>query len=370
VVRRSPRRSLLRLVIGSALASATVLRAGGQPQAQAENVCDIRTTERVIAIADVHGAHTRFQTLLKSLGLIDQRDRWTGGRTHLVQTGDVLDRGPDSKLVLDLLRRLERDARRAGGRVWPLLGNHEVMRMVGDWRYVSDGETAAFRTPRSAELRQNALNVFSQQAETRAKEQKAAFDPAAFKERFERDYPLGALEMTLAFQKDGDYGEWLRQRPTMVKINGIVYMHGGVSEPRSMLGCEGINAVVIKELSGPPVPPEQLLSQVSSAEDGPLWYRGLATEPEDTFAPTLETILQRLRARAIVVGHTPTEGGRIVTRFGGRVVQIDTGMLDGTFFPGGVPSALEIKGDTMTAVYLDRREPLTTPALAASAATR
>jgi hypothetical protein len=356
-----------RLLGGLSLASVVLLLSSESPAAQADNPCDVRTTERVVAIGDIHGAHVRFQTLLKTLGLIDQRDRWTGGRTHLVQTGDVLDRGPDSKLALDLLRKLEREARRAGGRVHALLGNHEVMRMVGDWRYVSEGETAAFRTGRSQEIRQNAGAIFASQAEARAKEQKTPFDPVAFKERFERDYPLGAIEMTLAFQKGGEYGDWLRQRPTMVKINGIVYMHGGVSEPRSTLGCQGINDVVTKELSGPPVPPEQLLSQVSSAEDGPLWYRGLATEPEEAFTPTLETILQRLQARAIVVGHTPTEG-RIQTRFGGRVVQIDTGMLNGTFFPNGVPSALEVKGATMEAVYLDRREPLATPLLAPAAA--
>ena len=357
---------IARLVAGLSFASLALLLFAERPAAQADNPCDIRTAERVVAIADVHGAHVRFQTLLKTLGLIDQRDRWTGGRTHLVQTGDVLDRGPDSKLVLDLLRKLEREARRAGGRVHALLGNHEVMRMVGDWRYVSEAETAAFRTGRSQELRDNAAAVFTTQAETRAKEQRTPFDPVAFKERFVRDYPLGAIEMTLAFQKDGDYGEWLRQRPAMVKINGIVYMHGGVSEPRSTLGCQGINDAVNKEMLAPPVPPEQLLSQVSSAEDGPLWYRGLANEPEDTFAPTLETILQRLQARAIVVGHTPTDG-RIRTRFGGRVVQIDTGMLNGTFFPGGVPSALEVKGEAMAAIYLDRREPLATPLLAPAA---
>ena len=64
-----------------------------------------------------------------------------------------------------------------------------------------------------------------------------------------------------------------------------------------------------------------------------------------------------MNARAIVVGHTPTIG-RISTRFGGKVVQIDSGMLDGSFFPGGIPSALEIHGGTWTAIYLNRREPL------------
>ena len=78
----------------------------------------------------------------------------------------------------------------------------------------------------------------------------------------------------------------------------------------------------------------------------------------------LDGILARLGARAIVIGHTTVLPGRIATRFGGRVVQIDTGMLDGTFYPKGVPAALELQGDTVTAIYLDRREPLPRRSLA------
>jgi DNA-binding PadR family transcriptional regulator len=82
-----------------------------EPSAQAvEAPCEIRTTERVVAIGDVHGAHDQFVAILRSAGLIDRRDRWVGGRARLVQTGDILDRGSDSKKVIDLLRRLERDA--------------------------------------------------------------------------------------------------------------------------------------------------------------------------------------------------------------------------------------------------------------------
>jgi hypothetical protein len=72
----------------------------------------------------------------------------------------------------------------------------------------------------------------------------------------------------------------------------------------------------------------------------------------------VEAILKALGARAVVLGHTVPDGFRIKPTFGGRVVQIDTGMLDGEFFPGGVPSALEIQGDTWTAIYEGKREPI------------
>ena len=105
------------------------------------------------------------------------------------------------------------------------------------------------------------------------------------------------------------------------------------------------------------------MSLLSTSENGPLWYRGMAVEPESEFAATLETILQRLGARAVVIGHTPVADGRITPRFGGKVVLIDTGMLGGEHYPRGVPSALEIPDGTITAIYGTRRERIETPPL-------
>ena len=94
------------------------------------------------------------------------------------------------------------------------------------------------------------------------------------------------------------------------------------------------------------------------------------SEPEATLAPTLDAILMQMRARAIVIGHTTVLPGRILPRLGGRIIQIDSGMVAGEFYPGGVASALELQGDKATAIYVDRREPLDVPALSAAAATK
>ena len=107
-----------------------------------------------------------------------------------------------------------------------------------------------------------------------------------------------------------------------------------------------------------------MASLFSAGETGPLWYRGLASEAESSLAPTLDVILERMKARAVVIGHT-TVPGKLTPRLGGRVILIDTGMVNGEFYPGGVPSALEIIGDKATAIYLDRREPLEVPSLTA-----
>ncbi|HZI78888.1 MAG TPA: metallophosphoesterase [Vicinamibacterales bacterium] len=319
--------------------------------------CQVTTTERIVAIGDVHGAHDQFVAILRAAGLVNTRDRWSGGRAVLIQTGDVLDRGKDSRKTLDLLRRLERDARGAGGQVIALTGNHEFMRLAGDWRYVSAGEYGGFRDGTSVELREAVRVRATAAAEERARAEQRPFDAAAFKEQFLKEVPLGLIEMRQAFAAGTTYGDWLRARPAVARVNGVLFLHGGISDEVAALGCEAINDAVAKDMKGLPGDPAQIASLFSSREVGPLWYRGLAQEPESEFAPTLDSILKRMGARAIVVGHTPAVG-RIMSRFGGRVVQIDSGMLGGTFYPGGAPSALVIEGGTMTALYLDRREPL------------
>jgi len=105
--------------------------------------------DRVVAVGDVHGDYDQFVIVLKSAGLLDGQIKWAGGKTHLVQTGDVLDRGADSRKAMDLLMRLEEEARGAGGAVHCLIGNHEAMNLYGDLRYLSPGEIAAFRDENS-----------------------------------------------------------------------------------------------------------------------------------------------------------------------------------------------------------------------------
>ncbi len=322
--------------------------------------CDIRTSERIVAVGDVHGAHDQFLALLRTLSLIDQRNRWSGGRAILVQTGDVLDRGHDSRKTLDFLRRLEGDARRAGGQVHALVGNHEVMRMIGDWRYVSPEEFMAFRRADSNELREEVYRASLARAQAAARVEQRQLDTGTFRQQFMKDVPLGALEMRQAFSGDGEYGRWLRTHVAMVIINGIAFVHGGVSPSLATLGCRGINAAVAKDLSIVQPTAAEGAAMFSSQEVGPLWYRGLVTEGELT-SPQVNAILASIGARAMVVGHTVSPTFRPLARFDARVMQIDTGMLGGTNYSGGQAAALEIVGDTFTAVFLDGRQRLPSP---------
>jgi hypothetical protein len=327
-------------LLAASLAAGT-WRGGPAPVSAAEPPCSIDQVQRIVAIGDVHGAYDRFVEILRAAGLVDARLRWAGGSTHVVQLGDMLDRGADSRKVLDLLRKLEKDARRAGGAVHVLLGNHEAMRMLGDLRYTVPGEYKAFATPDSEDIR-------------------AAFAaglPPNLRDPFLAQAPLGFVEMRQAFGRRGDYGSWLRTLNTVLRIDGIVFVHGGISPAVAALSCDEVNRQVRRELTGDEDKTrEHPEGTLAAGDDGPLWYRGLAQQP-DSFEPQFDSILEQQQARAIVVGHTIVPGGRVRVRFGGRFFQIDTGMQS-TYVPDGRASALVIEQNAVTAVYTDRRDAL------------
>lgn len=332
----------------AALSLAAALAAAPRSEA-AEGACDVKGVERVVAIGDVHGAYDNFVSVLKLAGLVDDKLRWSGGKARLVQTGDVLDRGPASRQVMDLLMRLEKESAKAGGRVHALIGNHEAMNLVGDLRYVSPEEIAAFRGKDSEAVREEVYRLLLGRAREQAKAEKRELDEKAYRAKFLEDTPLGLVEMRRAFAPEGTYGKWIRGHDAVVRIDGVVFLHGGLSPQVAALGCEAINKRVREEL-GQGIEATRTAPQetLAAGESGPLWYRGLAREEEVSFTPSLDAILQAMQARAIVVGHTPVREGRIVSRFSGRVVMIDAGMLE---YYGGHLAALEITPEGMSGIY-------------------
>jgi hypothetical protein len=333
----------------------------------AEPGCPDLAAPRVVAVGDVHGAYDSFLAVLRLAGLVDEKERWSGGKAHLVQTGDLLDRGTDARKVLDLLMRLEGEARKAGGRVHALLGNHEVMNMLGDLRNVNAEEYKAWVTPDSERYREAFLRSATERARGQAKDRGEPFDEAVYRAKLLEQVPLGFVERTQALSADGRYGKWLRQRPVVVKVDGVVFVHGGLTPEVAALGCEAINASVRRELTDDFAKTRQApLTTLAAGENGPLWYRGLAKDDEAILAPRVDQVLQTLGARAIVVGHSVTGDGRIHARLGGKVFGIDVGM--GEVY-GGNLAALEVGADgSFTALYRDRREALVRPAAAARAA--
>ncbi|MEO0422719.1 MAG: metallophosphoesterase [Pseudomonadota bacterium] len=317
--------------------------------------------ERVIAFGDVHGDYDALHTLLTFAEIIDGDDRWIGGQTHLVSLGDLLDRGPESRRVMDLLIKLEGEAEAAGGRVHVVIGNHEQMNLTGDLRYVAEEEYSAFAGPRDDALREAALQ------RTRG----AKRDEAVIRER-----PPGFFAHREAFSPKGRYGRWLLGKPIIAVINDTAFVHGGLyPQALSSPAAEWVPALnaTLREATalraekslqradlldrnvvdlGTPdglasLPPSakslrESLQRVANAGlfsgRGPLWYRGnAACHPALEKAP-LARALAHLGAQRVAIGHTPQADHRIRSRLDGRVLLLDTGMLNRYY--GGQPRAL------------------------------
>lgn len=91
--------------------------------------------KRRIVIGDVHGELDGLREILLHARLINDHDSWTGGKSLLIQVGDVIDRGPCSRECLVLLRSLQSQAPGAGGQVVRLCGNHELMLLQKKYWY-------------------------------------------------------------------------------------------------------------------------------------------------------------------------------------------------------------------------------------------
>jgi hypothetical protein len=325
------------VVASLGLASALVAVAATPPEDTFEGFA------RVVAVGDVHGDLGAFVTVLQDAGLVDAKRRWMGGKAHLVQTGDRVDRAGESRQVMDLVMRLEKEAKKAGGAVHALLGNHEAMNMLGDLRYVTPEEFAAFRSPDSARYR-DAL------WEKTLGERKARGEAPPGEEerkRFEAEHPLGWVEHRMAFAPNGTYGRWLVGQNAVVRVGDTLFLHGGISPKYADFSRRDLNERIRAELSDP----NPLTAVVSQDPDGPLWYRGLAQDDPAQSEP-LEAVLQKQGVKRLVIGHTVTEGFLVMPRYGGRVIQIDVG-LSKAF--GGPPAALVLEGGQAFALHRGKR---------------
>ncbi|HLY12308.1 MAG TPA: metallophosphoesterase [Planctomycetota bacterium] len=284
--------------------------------------------ERVVAVGDVHGDYDQFVAVLRSARLLDEKGAWIGGKAHLVQTGDILDRGPDSRKAMDLLIRLEAEAARAGGAVHALIGNHEAMNLYGDLRYVSEGELAAFRDAASEKARDELYRDYQKSAKG------VVFDDVSRK-AWDADHPLGYAEHRRAFGPEGVYGRWIRGHHAVIRIDGTLFLHGGISPKYADWGVRTINERIRIELADF----TKLEGGVVTDDEGPLWYRGLALRGRE-LETHVQTVLRNFGVDRIAIGHTYTEGA-VLPRFGGRVLQIDVG-LSKVYDAAGRSACIEI----------------------------
>lgn len=265
------------------------------------NTKNVAASGKIIAVGDLHGDYKNSLRTLMMAGIADSKGNWVAGTSTFVQTGDIVDRGDDTILLYEMMIRLRKQAKEAGGLVVPLLGNHEVMNMQHDFRYVTEGDVATFG---------------------------------------------GWEKRNYEWSKDGWIGKYLRELGVAALVNDTCFFHGGASVKWAKDTVDGINEASKKALDT--LPPDQLRKVGLFGPTGPLWYRGYAQDDEAVVCPLLDEALEYLNATRMVVGHTPQLSGKVLKRCRGRVFVVDVGI---SRVYGGHSAALEIDGDIVTGLY-------------------
>jgi hypothetical protein len=258
--------------------------------------------KRLVAFGDIHGDYKVLLDVLTQKRIIDKNLNWIAGDSFVISMGDLLDRGPNSRAVMDLLIKLEAQAAEAGGRLITLNGNHEIMVTKGDYRYFSKEDIQNYRD----------------------------FSPeGSDKEVLDR-----------AFTGDSKYAKWIASRPVAVVVGKDLFIHAGVEDWIGTISLDDLNAMmrewILYYQGNRDTAPE---NEWITGSHGPVWTRMLA---EGSIDPArLDEWLLAANAARVVVGHTITNSRRpeMHPLYRNRVLMIDTAM---SIAYGGNPSAIEI----------------------------
>ena len=326
----------------------------------AEIPCVWSGVEKIVAVGDLHGDYENFVKILLGTGLVDEKLRWAGGGAHFVQTGDIMDRGPGAKMIFDVLRRLEKEAGRAGGKVHVLLGNHEELNITGiafDYPdYITVEQFVSFlprdyRRQKEREFLKRIGGTFThwneETPDAGTRDKLHEFWRGLMRTDDARHVYIDSFNDT--------YGKWLLEKNAVIRINDTVFVHGGISEKYSTWKLESINSLLRNELSFFKGRRKVFLRYAKPFEakivydaDGPLWFRDLAVKDESSIKGEFERVLENLGAGHMVIAHTfyrgngvtPVVAPRFMSRFNGKLWIIDTGISS---YYGGINSALLIE---------------------------
>jgi len=314
----------------------------------ADTQCVWTGVEKIVAVGDIHGDYKAFTKILKGTGLIDRKLHWTGGKTHLVQIGDVLDRGDYAKEIFDLMMKLEKEAEEAGGKLHMLIGNHEELNITGLIFNRGDDEFTARQLVsflpdgyREKQVKKFRKILGNNPTKKTGLDSSLDSDLMPFWEnmlnelRTNRRHPA-RREYIQNFNKI--YGKWILQGNAVIKINNIILVHGGISEKFSKWGLKKINNRLRVELEDlrraamnftrPMIPEYQ--RQIVYDPNGPYWYRGFTQMNQADFKENVDRILKNLEAEYMVIAHTPRviKTKEDMKLFQGRIWIIDTGISE------------------------------------------
>lgn len=226
---------------------------------------EIAKPKKLIILSDIEGEFGAMRKFLQANKVIDEHYKWTFGDGHLLLVGDFVDRGKQVTEVLWLIYSLEEQAHAAGGDVHYVLGNHEIMNLSGDLRYLNA------KYQRTAQL---------------------------------MNKPFPAL-----LGEDTELGQWFRSKHVAMKLGDILFVHGGISPQvyNMDIDVNKINKLTRPFFADSLYNYPNMETDILMGDYGPFWYRGFYRKGEEGMqksALEVDSSLMRFRTRHIVTGHT------------------------------------------------------------------
>ncbi len=271
----------------------------------------ISTDAQIFAVGDVHGKYNALRKLLAGNKIVDESGNWIFGKGLLVFLGDIFDRGSMVTETLWYLHELSFEAEKSGGRLLLLLGNHEIMALTGDHRYVNDKYDF--------------------------------FNHYTFTNYFE------------LFAKNSILGDWLRNQGAILQINDNLFMHAGISPQfaENNYSITEINLAIQSYLNLESDPHKNSIEEHSLGSYGPLWYRGYMESNETKVLQTfVDDYLKTKEMSRMILGHNEQEN--IITSYQGKIVSIDIQINE----DGSSAQGLLITDNKLYRCYSDGRKEL------------
>jgi hypothetical protein len=250
------------------------------------------TPEKFLVISDFDNHIEAFSMVLLGEGIMDEDFNWTYGNGHLIITGDLFDRGTNVTECLWLLYKLEVEALEAGGRVHLVIGNHEMMNLEDDWRYIEG--------------------------------------------KYFTNAQLMNKRMISFYDENTEIGRWLRTKNIILKLGDYALMHGGVSPQVANLNLsyQQMNDFGRARMNGGPCPGP---CSTVTGSNGVYWYRGMANQ--ELTQQQVDDICEYLDVNRVIFGHT--KGTTVRSLYNGKVLAID--MFHMTNFANGFMEALQFE---------------------------
>ncbi|MGV0829777.1 T9SS type A sorting domain-containing protein [Empedobacter brevis] len=231
--------------------------------------------------SDIEGQFSAFKKMLIDGGVMNDRLEWTYENGHLIVNGDMVDRGPYVTEVLWLIYKLETEAEAKGGKVHYIIGNHDMMTMTYDFRYVN----------------------------------KKYIENASYLKKTYGDF----------FEPNTAFGKWFRTKNIIEQLGDYTFVHAGISPQVSdlKLPLDEMNDYGRKKMNGESCT-GNCATVTGGSASGLYWYRGMANQ---VLSQTqVDDILTNFKTKHIIIAHTVFP--QITSLYNDKVIAIDVSHVD------------------------------------------